>query len=284
MTKFALLFTGLGLATTAVFSAEAPAGKPVITVGSDSLRVAVGANAHTLEFTDKFSGANYCTRNPSAAFARVKKAGRFFEATTAALTDGRLVLEFGGAGVKATLKVVGAEHSVTMEVHSVTGDGVEEFVFAEVPLTLKGAAEEPFAACALALNLQTNVREIPGASGRLLNTTATSARSRKMPVWVARATASILEPRPESSMASRALAGTPGAGLPPVTEGAWRLSYCGEVDIMAAGSSFNLRRVGLVPAPGAGQCQAARTYRENRPARRLHRRGPWRPPAWGPGR
>lgn len=50
---------------------------------------------------------------------------------------------------------------------SVIGDGVEEFVFADVPLTLKGAAAEPFAACALALNLQTNVREIPGASGRL---------------------------------------------------------------------------------------------------------------------
>ncbi len=140
--------------------------KPSLTVESDSLRLTIGADAHALEFTDKSSGTNYCPKNPSAAFARVKKAGKFFEATAASLTEGRLVLEFGGAGVSAALKIVGAKHSVAVEVLSVTGDGVEEFMFADVPLTLKGAANEPFAACALALNLQTNVREIPGASSR----------------------------------------------------------------------------------------------------------------------
>ena len=69
--------------------------------------------------------------------------------------------------MQTALKIVGAKHSVTVEVLSVTGDGVEEFVFADVPLTLKGAEAEPFAACALALNLQTNVRELPRASSRL---------------------------------------------------------------------------------------------------------------------
>ena len=167
MIRSTLLFTCLCLAATAVLSADAPVEKPALNVESDSLRLAVGTNAHTLEFTDKSSGTNYCARNPGTAFARVKRAGKFFPATTAALTDGRLVLEFAGTGVSATLRVVGAKHSVTVEVLSVTGDGVEEFVLAEVPLTLKGAAAEPFAACALALNLQTNVREIPGASGRL---------------------------------------------------------------------------------------------------------------------
>jgi len=98
---------------------------PALTVESDSLRLAVGANAHTLEFTDKSSGANYCAPNPGTALARVKKAGKFFAATTAALTDGRLVLEFAGAGVSATLRVVAAKHSVMVEVLSVSGDGVD---------------------------------------------------------------------------------------------------------------------------------------------------------------
>ena len=61
-------------------------------------------------------------------------------------------------------EIVGAKYSVTVEVLSVTGDGVEEFTFVDVPLTSEGAADEPFAACALALNLQTNVRELPGRS------------------------------------------------------------------------------------------------------------------------
>ena len=66
-----LLVTGSGMA------ANAPVEKPTLTVESDSLRLALGANAHTTEFTDKSSGTNYCARNPGAAFARVKKAGKF---------------------------------------------------------------------------------------------------------------------------------------------------------------------------------------------------------------
>lgn len=140
---------------------------PALTVESDALRLVVGADAHTLEFTDKISGTNYAAQNPAVAFARVKKAGKFFVATTAVLTDNRLLLAFADADVRAALKIVGVKHSVVVEVLSVTGDGVEEFVFADVPLTLKGAESEPFAGCALALNLQTNVRELPRASSRL---------------------------------------------------------------------------------------------------------------------
>ncbi len=155
------------LTTAQLMAAGAAREKTTLTVEGDSLRLTIGNNAHTLDFTDKSSGTNYAIQNPTVAFARVKKAGKFFAATTAGRTDGRLVLEFAGAGVTATLRVTGAKHSVLVEVLSVTGDGVEEFVFAEVPLTLKGAEAEPFAACALALNLQTNVRELPRAASRM---------------------------------------------------------------------------------------------------------------------
>lgn len=160
-------FTVILLSAARLLAAEVAPEKPALAAESDSLRLSIGTNAHILEFTDKTSSTNYCHRNPTVAFARVKKAGKFFAATKAAQTDGRLVLEFADAGVSTALKVVGAKHSISVEVLSVTGDGVEELVFADVPLTLKAIATEPFAACALALNLQTNVRELPGAASRL---------------------------------------------------------------------------------------------------------------------
>lgn len=155
------------VATKPLFAATVTGADAALTVESDSLRLIIGTNAHTLEFTDKSSGTNYSPQNPGTAFARLKKAGQPFEATAATASDGRLRLEFAGAGVSATLKILGAKHSVSVEVLSLIGDGVEEFTFADVPLTLKGAPEEPFAACALALNLQTNVREVPRATSKL---------------------------------------------------------------------------------------------------------------------
>ena len=132
-------FAGALLITSHLVAAESVPVKSALTVESDALRLVIGANAHTLEFTDKSSASNYATRNPGVAFARVKKVGKFFDATVASLTEGRLVLEFAGAGASAALKFIGAKHSVTVEALSVTGDGVEEFVFADVPLTLNGA-------------------------------------------------------------------------------------------------------------------------------------------------
>jgi hypothetical protein len=133
-------------------------------VESDSLRWVIGADACTSEFVDKTTGVNYCTPRPVAAFVRVKKAGRYLDARHAELVDGRLLFDFGDAGVVVALKITGVRHSLAVEVLSVAGEGVEECVFAHLPLTVKGVSEEPFAACALALNLQTEVRGLPQAA------------------------------------------------------------------------------------------------------------------------
>ncbi|UCD29545.1 MAG: hypothetical protein JSV03_03425, partial [Planctomycetota bacterium] len=42
------------------------------------------------------------------------------------------------------------------------GEGVESFTFADIPLTLKATPQETFVACALALNIKTQVDPIPG--------------------------------------------------------------------------------------------------------------------------
>ena len=69
--------------------------------------------------------------------------------------------------LRAVLKAVVHPQHLVLEVLSVAGDGIEEFSFVDIPLLLKGAGQEAFAACALALNLQTNVEQIPQPSSRL---------------------------------------------------------------------------------------------------------------------
>jgi hypothetical protein len=57
-----------------------------------------------------------------------------------------------------------------LEVLAADGPGIEELVFLNVTLNLQTTPEEPFAACALALNLRTNVVELPRAN-RVLRAT-----------------------------------------------------------------------------------------------------------------
>ncbi len=139
----------------------------VLSVESDTVRLSIGADARTAEFTDKASGVNFSVPHPGAPFAYVKKSGKVFNAKTAVLKNGLLSLEFGDAGVGVALKITGVKHSIAVEVVSVTGEGVEECAFVNLPLTLKGVAEEPFAGCALALNLQTKVDRVPRATDLL---------------------------------------------------------------------------------------------------------------------
>lgn len=128
---------------------------------------AIGSDGGNARFADRRTGVNYCDAKTKTPFARVKKGGKEFSATAATYERGVLTARFGEAGVTATVKVTVKGHYFIFEVKEVQGDGVEEFTFVDVPLTLKGRPDEPFAACALALNLQTNVRELPGPNSRL---------------------------------------------------------------------------------------------------------------------
>ncbi len=141
--------------------------EPALKLQSRYLCLELGGDGRCREFTARATGTNYCVLPASNSFASVKKAGRVFQASAASGSGGKLTLTFGEANVTATLKVTSKQDYVVFEVADVHGEGVEELVFADFPLTLKANPAEPFAGCALALNLQTNVRDIPGASSRL---------------------------------------------------------------------------------------------------------------------
>ena len=149
-------------------SAAAPEqAKPALKLRNRHLRLEIGPDARCRQFTARANGTNYSLQPATTSFASVNKAGRVFLASKASLSGGKLTVNFGDANVTATIKVTSQKSYFIFEVAEVLGDGVEELVFADFPLTLKAKPGEPFAACALALNLQTNVRDIPGASSRL---------------------------------------------------------------------------------------------------------------------
>ena len=127
----------------------------------------VGADGTTLHFIDKRTHKDYCSRNPGSHFARVKKAGRSYDASAVSYANGRLAVEFGESGIRAVIAVEAKEEYLTLEVMSVTGEQLEELTFAEISLDPKTISQYSFAGCALALNLRTNVLEIPGPNTHL---------------------------------------------------------------------------------------------------------------------
>lgn len=152
----------LGITSMACAVAQAP-----IILENDLFRIEVGLDAKCLALIDRATGENYLDAEKDAAFAQVRLTDRTVDATAATFDQNRLALSFGDSGIQAVLHVKIEPRYLTIEVIEVRGGAIEELIFANMPLTLKGALDEPFAACALALNLQTNIVEIPGPMPRL---------------------------------------------------------------------------------------------------------------------
>jgi len=126
----------------------------------------IGDCGENLSFMDKRTGKNYCT--PGSLMARIRKAGLEYTVSAASFTNGRITLQFGGSGVSAEIMITAREHYFIVEVLSISDQTVEEFTFIDIPLTLDDSVDESFTGCALALNLQTNVIELPGANQRMV--------------------------------------------------------------------------------------------------------------------
>jgi len=143
-------------------------GKTVtVEIENEYTRYVIGPDGQNLHFIDKQTDKDYCLQDPKSSFVRVKKEGRYYQASTLSHVGGKMKLEFADSGVQITLGVAAKKRYFTIEVISVKGDQVQELVFVNLLLACQGTLEEPFAGCALALNLQTNVPEIPGPNNHL---------------------------------------------------------------------------------------------------------------------
>ncbi|NLS94862.1 MAG: hypothetical protein GXX96_22130 [Planctomycetaceae bacterium] len=152
-----------------ILQSAAAAAQPaaIMTAETDYASIAIGADGQCQAFVDRAGGTNYCRTPSPGPFARIALEGKTHVATAARLNGDRLRLEFGESGVAVGLKVTARPKYFVVEVVDVSTDAIEELVFVDLPLKLTGAADEPFAACALALNLKTNVRAIPQATSQL---------------------------------------------------------------------------------------------------------------------
>ncbi len=158
---------GIGCWAAVVVLAASVGQAQTWSVENPCVQIVVGPDARVQHFTDRATGRDFVGASGAAPIARVKKAGRVFEATAAAADNGRLRLTFGDSGVEAVLAATAHPQHLVFEVVSVAGEGVEEFAFVDIRLALQGTPDEPFAACALALNLKTNVAAIPMPASRL---------------------------------------------------------------------------------------------------------------------
>lgn len=137
-----------------------------VTLQTEFFSYSIGADGRNLRFVEKQSGRDYAAPGDHRC-ASVRRGASWYSATSVAERGGRLEIAFGNSGVKAVLQASSHPRHVVLEVLSVEGEPVDELVFLDVPLSLQGAPDEPFAACALARNDRTNVAGLPRPAARL---------------------------------------------------------------------------------------------------------------------
>lgn len=132
-----------------------------MTLESDGFRYEIGPDGKNLSFIDKKSGRDYLNHAEESFCARLKKDGKTFDVSKVSIDNGKILLDFAGTGISATLKTTVKSRYLLLEVESVNSSDIESLVFLNIPLTFAGMTGEPFAACALSLNLFTHVEQIP---------------------------------------------------------------------------------------------------------------------------
>lgn len=128
-------------------------------------RLVIGSSGKGVRFIDRVSGIperDYARHDEEIAFAkaRVLVAGQRqeYDATSAFSHESQVVFTFGKSGATATIDISSSASSTYFHLRVVSASPeIEELTFCDIPLTLKGSPDEPFAACTLALNLKANV-------------------------------------------------------------------------------------------------------------------------------
>lgn len=147
------------VATTFTSLTATGATEPVV-LGNRHFRYAISATGQNLEFVDLGRGKNLLRTGTESRCAQVRVGGRLFPVSRVTRDGEHLALEFEGSGVVARVRTEGTEAGVVLTVEEVRGE-CDSLRFLDVPLELVGRPEEPFAACALGLNLRVRIDALP---------------------------------------------------------------------------------------------------------------------------
>ena len=135
----------------------------------DTFRYEVSPEGKNVALIDKTSGKNYAKiggEAQQAYCAYVKKGDKVFVPSSVGFDGAVLRYMFKGIDCTASVNVTPEKGRILFEVIDVTGQP-DEFAFLNVPLTLEAKPYEPFAACALSLNLHTHVYQLPALNTEL---------------------------------------------------------------------------------------------------------------------
>ncbi len=170
MKTYQILFLSLLLFLSYPCSSGSANSSAAITLETDFFRYSIGADGQNLHFIDKRTGQDFLDRKAAPAIARVKIAGKehLSSSVFADVADqGKfLTVQFAGTDFQMQLRAVENPNFITLTVDDAKEFPIEELTFFDIAL-LPGSGPDPFAGCALALNLQTNIPEVPQANTRL---------------------------------------------------------------------------------------------------------------------
>lgn len=137
-----------------------------IVLENANVAYSINEKGRNIFFTDKKSGINYLRQDTISYCASLVKAGKEYFVTAASMKDNLLKLTFKKAGATVDIFITEGKNNFILEVSDVSGS-FESLTFLNVPLSLKGLSDEPFAACVIPMNIFTHVREIPALQTNL---------------------------------------------------------------------------------------------------------------------
>lgn len=130
-------------------------------------RYIISDDGKNLGFVDKSSGKNYLSESGVSYCASVIWQGQKYPVSKVQYDGaGNLTLDFAPLPVTASLKINSTNDAIFWEVTHVNGS-LETLVYLDIPLDLQRLPSEPFAACALALNIKTEVKQLPALQNLL---------------------------------------------------------------------------------------------------------------------
>ena len=135
-----------------------------ITFENDYASYSIGSDGSNQHFIDIKTGQDYCDQSVIPYCASIKAAGRDWPVSDVTYDGEQLKLSFGDSGISVLVNVTINKRYFLFKVVEVSGGDVESLTFINLSLKSPG---EPFAGCALALNLQTKVVEFPQANSRI---------------------------------------------------------------------------------------------------------------------
>ena len=126
--------TGCLLAVvTTLFAAAFCGGPSPVRLECETFRYTIGADGVNTGFVDKATDTDYLDRTRPSPCARVTVGNSISNVTAASFRRGLLTLDFGGSGVKATVRTVARRRHITFEVVSVEGGAVSSLEFLNIP-------------------------------------------------------------------------------------------------------------------------------------------------------